>query len=92
VTTDGVQRGTRAKKEAFILSIVQVEGKIKVTDLYGGFSKRYPGSAIRTFLNEYLPALEYRQDIVLAVESTGYFAYHPPVFEKQQVKEGKITR
>jgi hypothetical protein len=80
MTVDGMQRGTRAKKEAYILSIVRQEGKIRTTDLYGAFSRHFPGSAIRTFLNEYLLALEYRNEIVLVVEATGYFAYDPSKF------------
>ena len=96
MTNDSIQRGTREKKESYILEIVQGEGKIKATDLYGAYSRRFGGTAIRTFLNEYLPALEYRHDIVLHVTAEGFFVYHPPVFEKEQsaaqIAKGKISR
>ena len=88
MSVESLQRGTRAKKEAYILSLVMNAGKIRTTDLYGQFSRRFPGSAIRTFLNEYLTALEYRGEIVLHVEATGYFAYNPSVFDRQAAKNG----
>ena len=57
-----------------------------MTSLYGELTRRFPGIAIRTFLNEYLPALEYRDEIVLSVEATGYFAYNPDVYNDGQQK------
>ncbi len=92
MTTDSQQRGTRSKKEDYISSLVQTQGKIRVTDLYGLFSKRFQGTAIRTFLNEYLPALEYRGEIALSVEAAGYYALTPEEFDKQQAQGGRITR
>ena len=82
LSSESVQRGTRAKKEAYILQLVMEAGKIRTTELYGQFSRRFPGAAIRTFLNEYLTALEYRGEIILHVEGTGYFVYNPEVFDK----------
>ena len=81
---ESLQRGTRAKKESYILEEVRARGKIKATDLYGEFSRRFPGAAIRTFLNEYLPALEYRGEIVLHANAHGYYAYVPEVFKDEQ--------
>ena len=92
MTNDSVQRGTREKKEAYILEIVTHEGKIRTTDLYGSYSRRFGGTAIRTFLNEYLPALEYRHEIILHVTSDGYFVYTPQTFEKEQVAKGDTPR
>lgn len=87
MTSDSLQRGIRAKKEAYISQIIKGEGKIRVTELFGVFSKHFPGCAVRTFLNEYLIALEYRGEVVLSVEGNGYFAYDPKAYEKQQSKK-----
>ena len=92
MTTDSQQRGTRSKKEDYIASLVHTQGKVRVTDLYGLFSKRFQGTAIRTFLNEYLPALEYRGEIALSVEAGGYYAMSPDEFDKQQTDKMKIER
>lgn len=89
MSSDSLQRGTRAKKEAYILLLVQGQGKVRATELFGTFSKHFPGVAIRTFMNEYLPAMEYREEVVLHVNATGYFVYDPVVFEKEQREEGK---
>ena len=83
-STESLQRGTRAKKESFILEEVRLRGKVKATELYGSFSRKFPGAAIRTFLNEYLPAMEYRGEIVLRVKADGYFAYVPEVLKEEE--------
>ena len=88
MTSDGMQRGTRAKKEDYIVMVVKQHGKIKVPALYGELTRRFQGIALRTFLTEYLTALEYREEIVLNVEATGYFAYTPEKFVEMR-DEGK---
>ena len=82
-SSDSLQRGTRAKKEAYILAVVKSNGKIRATELFGHFSRHFPGCAIRTFMSEYLPAMEYRGDVVLHVNAVGYFVYDPKEFEKE---------
>ena len=83
--TDELQMGRRKKKEDHILEIVrQAEGKIKVTDLYGAYSQKYQGTSIRTFLNEYLPAIEYRQQIRVVVDGSGYWVFTPKRYDEEE--------
>ena len=84
MSMDSLNRGIRAKKEDYILSLVKANGKIRATELYGAFSRRFQGAAIRTYLNEYLTALEYRGQVVLRTDGNGYWAYEPTVFEREQ--------
>lgn len=86
---DELQMGRRKKKEDHILELVKVAGgKVKVTDLYGAYSQKYQGSSIRTFLNEYLTAIEYRNQIRVVVESNGFWVYTPKRYD-QEMKEKK---
>lgn len=90
MTIDQTQRGTRTKKEDHILNLVKAAGKMKVTDLYGQYSHKYQGTAIRTFLGEYLPALEYRGEIKLVVDGFGYWVYERTVYEKEIAGGGTL--
>ena len=88
------QRNERAQKEDHIRDIVNSEGKIKVKDLYGIYSRKYQGTAIRTFLNEYLVALEFRHEIVMVNDATGYYAFNPEVYNeetKSMIKKSQIS-
>ena len=87
MTQDDLLRGIRAKKEDYIVLLTKKEGKVRATDLYGLFSMRYKGTAIRTFLNEYLVALSYRREVVLQVDGQGYWVYEPSVYESEQANK-----
>lgn len=92
MTFDDLTRGIRKKKEEYILKLVQNEGKIRATELYGLFTKRFYGCSIRTFMQEYLPALEYRGEIKTEVDGVGFFVLDPKVWETQAIKKGEIPR
>lgn len=83
------QRNERAQKEDHIRDLVAAEGKVKVKDLYGMYTRKYQGTSIRTFLNEYLTALEFRREIIMLNDATGYWAFSVETYQ-QEVKNGKI--
>ena len=82
-SSSDIAQGKRIKKEAHIVDIVKAAEKIKVTKLYGAYSAKYRGTAIRTFLSEYLPALEYQGEIRLVVDGDGFWAYSRAAYEKE---------
>lgn len=80
------RRQRRAKIELYIKGLVDQHGKIKMSDLFSMFERKYGGGvAYRTFRYEYLRSVEARKECVIELdEITGETIIFSPAKHKSE--------